>query len=863
MQTLQLQQRRGQVQASVLLVVLAIVLWGAFGARTASAAGSLSWSAPALVDHELHPAWGLNGVSCPSASLCVALDEAGNVLTSTNPTGGPSAWSTPLAVDPGNTLDAISCPTVSLCVGVDDDGNAVVSTDPTGGASAWTITKVDPNAQKQVGQANANNAAVVSCPTANLCVIVDLYNDIITSTNPTGGAGSWTLSEESYRVISDWGMVTCASTSLCVTANNPAEQGVWLTSSTNPTGGFAAWKYTGTDPAINAAVVSGSCPSASLCVVGDTSGNVLYSATPVQGPWTTTSLPIKTILKRVNGLSCPSTSFCVAVDVEGEAVTTTNPTGGESAWTPADIDASNLMTGVSCPTASFCAAVDSQGNVLTSTNPTGGASAWSMFRVDESTVDRPNALSGLSCQSSSLCVAADEAGNVLTSTNPAGGAGAWSAPISVDPYNLSGVSCAKAVCVAVDQFGNVLTSTNPTGGPGAWTAASIYPSAIDLTGVSCPKLDITVPQYCVAVDAAGNVVTSGNPTGGAGAWTTVHVDTAGLTAISCPDFGSLCVTVDNNGNVVTSTEPTGGASAWTVTKVDTTGLTAVSCVTSSSCVAVDNAGDVLTSTNPTGGASAWTVSHVIDASAPFDANVLTSVSCPFDYSVSLCVATNLAGSVLTSVNLAGGPGAWASSDADGSNALSAVFCPSAALCVAADKQGNVLVGTGTPEEHEQSGGTTGGSGSPGPGQGSGTPPGSGAGSGGVASVTTAQVKASLAEQLTPPGKAAKIAALLKSGGLSISFTALEAGTVVVQWYFVPHGAKLAKRAKGRSKAKPVLVASGKLTFSGAGTGKLNIRLTAAGKRLLKHAKRLKLTAKGTFTPSGGAAASTTKKFLLK
>jgi hypothetical protein len=36
----------------------------------------------------------LSDVSCPSVSLCVALDQAGNVIASSKPTGGAGAWKT-------------------------------------------------------------------------------------------------------------------------------------------------------------------------------------------------------------------------------------------------------------------------------------------------------------------------------------------------------------------------------------------------------------------------------------------------------------------------------------------------------------------------------------------------------------------------------------------------------------------------------------------------------------------------------------------------------------------------------------------------------------------------------------------------
>ncbi len=125
-------------------------------------------------------------------------------------------------------------------------------------------------------------------------------------------------------------------------------------------------------------------------------------------------------------------------------------------------------------------------------------------------------------------------------------------------------------------------------------------------------------------------------------------------------------------------------------------------------------------------------------------------------------------------------------------------------------------------------------------------------------ITSGQIAALLVHELAPEGRAAKIAALRKSDGFTFTFKALEAGTAVVDWYQDPSGA-----ATTSSKPKPLLVASGRASFSAAGTGKLKVNLTAAGKRLLKKAGSLKLTAKGMFTPSGAAAVTATKTFVLK
>jgi hypothetical protein len=135
------------------------------------------------------------------------------------------------------------------------------------------------------------------------------------------------------------------------------------------------------------------------------------------------------------------------------------------------------------------------------------------------------------------------------------------------------------------------------------------------------------------------------------------------------------------------------------------------------------------------------------------------------------------------------------------------------------------------------------------------------GSGGrpAATISAAQIAALLGQQLVPSGKAAKIGALLKNGGLTMPFKALEAGMFVVGWYEASAGAKLAKH----SKAKLVLVASGQMTFSTAGTGKLKMRLTAAGRKLLKHAKTVKLTARGVFAPTDGVPVAATQALVVR
>jgi hypothetical protein len=121
---------------------------------------------------------------------------------------------------------------------------------------------------------------------------------------------------------------------------------------------------------------------------------------------------------------------------------------------------------------------------------------------------------------------------------------------------------------------------------------------------------------------------------------------------------------------------------------------------------------------------------------------------------------------------------------------------------------------------------------------------------------TAQITSALTSQLAPRGKGAKIANVLKAGAYTFSFSALAAGSVVISWYEVPKGAHL-------SAARPILVATGTATAAKAGVVKVKIKLTTKGKQLLRHARSVKLTAKGSFTPTGKAAVVAFKTFTIK
>jgi hypothetical protein len=123
----------------------------------------------------------------------------------------------------------------------------------------------------------------------------------------------------------------------------------------------------------------------------------------------------------------------------------------------------------------------------------------------------------------------------------------------------------------------------------------------------------------------------------------------------------------------------------------------------------------------------------------------------------------------------------------------------------------------------------------------------------------AQIRTLLHRGLIPhTRRPAEIRVLLKQRGYVVSVAGLVPGNAVIDWYLVPAGAHISQ-----GKSRPVLVASGRLVFRKAGTARVKLKLTAAGRKLLERERWLRLTAKGTFTPAGRSAVSTTRGFVLR
>lgn len=248
--------------------------------------------------------------------------------SSTEPTGPAWAWDVTSLNGKGRNvhLEGISCPTLSLCVAVtggrNDSGKVFTSTAPTAGATAWQMTQLD----------ESLDLRAVSCDTPSFCVAVGDEGRIVTSTNPTGDASAWTVIGAPGGPGSLRG-VACVAAALCVSGN---ESGNLLTSM-NPTGGSSSWSTINGGSLVQ--ITGAACASASACLVVDNNGNVLASTDPSGGKsaWSLTNLvPYRPAVGNAlegNGLfgvSCPLRSFCAVTGALGQIFTSENPFAADS-----------------------------------------------------------------------------------------------------------------------------------------------------------------------------------------------------------------------------------------------------------------------------------------------------------------------------------------------------------------------------------------------------------------------------------------------------------------------------------------------------------------------------------------------------
>jgi hypothetical protein len=259
---------------------------------------------------------GINAISCPTVHLCVAVDNDGRVITTTDPLGTAKAWAHPVHVDASNgsdggqvALTGIDCPSTTLCVVTDsaDPASILTSSDPTGGASAWALTKL------------SGTLDTVSCvPATTFCMVAGSHQEW--SNFPAGGTSAWHSAGSQGDVMA---ALDCPATGECVGVGYGSQAPAIVSSTTTPRGAASAWRSVaiGYNPPIGGQGLldAVSCTQTKFCVAVSSIDAAWSSNAPTSGNW-----PGGAAIRPLHGgplssaISCRH-GLCMVVDSAGFA----------------------------------------------------------------------------------------------------------------------------------------------------------------------------------------------------------------------------------------------------------------------------------------------------------------------------------------------------------------------------------------------------------------------------------------------------------------------------------------------------------------------------------------------------------------
>ena len=346
---------------------------------------------------------GLQAVSCPSASACLAVGATGShptaaiaeswngtSWTTTTPSAAPSKVAS-------SSLQAVSCTSATACMAVgfwDDGSGAQHILAESWNGTGWTVYFVPDPVGSQFPALTG-----VSCTSATYCEAVGSYFDPATQTNGDlaevwDGQG-WAI-QPTHAAFSkmdfELASVSCSSSSSCLAVGH-------YVSLFGSAAHFATWaerwdgtSWSGTFPDVegtlsNLTGVSCATATADCTTVGeyqDASGTEFPLAERWNGSSWSLQFPAASAVvtgMRLSAVSCPAVTACMAVGIAhvpaispGTWVTVAESWNG-STWTldntPNPLGAVMAgLGGVSCPAALVCAGVGAWTSVAAHRPPT-------------------------------------------------------------------------------------------------------------------------------------------------------------------------------------------------------------------------------------------------------------------------------------------------------------------------------------------------------------------------------------------------------------------------------------------------------------------------------------------------------------
>ncbi len=166
--------------------------------RYSTSPGSSSWTV------ESYPgSAAAKGVFCLSSSFCAIADSEGRVHIATSTTQIESSSWKETDVDGSTLLNGIACTSTSSCLAVDSAGSVLRLTVESSGGATASKNDID----------GAYSLTGVVCPTSSVCVVVDSAGNVFVSKN---GGETWT---KQYSLSDKLTSVSCASSTLCLAAD--------------------------------------------------------------------------------------------------------------------------------------------------------------------------------------------------------------------------------------------------------------------------------------------------------------------------------------------------------------------------------------------------------------------------------------------------------------------------------------------------------------------------------------------------------------------------------------------------------------------------------------------------------------------
>jgi len=593
----------------------------------------------------------LLGVSCVSASHCVAVGTSDNAKGISSPLAevwNGTAWSIQLTPMPtggrNNGLASVSCTSANACTAVGFTGDygfdSTLTLAEVWNGTAWSIQPT-PNPASP----NHANLTSVSCTSPGACIAVGSAAGFEPLAERWDGT-SWSLQKPPAPAGATGGIlsgVSCTAGGRCTAVGNYRKSA----------GGriLLAESWDGTSWTIRQATVPAgasrsflngvSCLSASACTAVGNYQSGKLAHVPLAERWNGTSWSIQPVpgpgapRSGLAGVSCLSAGFCAAAGSQTSRWQVPTPLAeawNGTAWsiekTPAPATfTQTILSGVACPTAADCFAVGSSGSGsgFGTLAERWDGSSWSIQQTPV-TGGIQDYLGGIACTSATSCEAV---GGVFAAHGGRALAEAWNGSSwsvqkipSAPPHNstfLAAVSCASpSSCVAVGNAGgSPAVPIAETWNGSSWSIRMPVPAGpgdSSLASVSCVS-----PGNCIAVGAGDNTSTGLLPLAerwDGTSWSTEPVPRpAGavrteLSGVACTSAGA-CLAVgdyqDHSGTGFPLAERWDGTS-WSIQAVSgpagstSASLSALSCTSVRACTAV---GGYSTSTGSALMAEVW------------------------------------------------------------------------------------------------------------------------------------------------------------------------------------------------------------------------------------------------------------------